>query len=273
MAALSEADYRGVLRATARLHAQDDPDALAHAMLVEMRALVAVEHLTYNELDLARQRIICVSDARDFDAALGPMVPTFEAHMHEHPVAADCRRMQTQHPDGVADDVPVHTISDFLPRARYQQLGLYRDFYRHFDTEFQMIVSLVNRRGHAVGVALNRKLRDFTDRDRAVMELLRPHLQLAYFNVDRRARLRRLFDLQDEPRAITDLCDAAALTPREAAVMFHVAHGKDTAQIAVALRARPRTIEKHLEHVFAKLGVHSRAAAVTALVRLLDGIQ
>jgi DNA-binding NarL/FixJ family response regulator len=58
------------------------------------------------------------------------------------------------------------------------------------------------------------------------------------------------------------------LTRREREVLEWVAAGKKNRDIAQILGARPRTIEKHLEHVYEKLGVEGRTAAAMRLVRL-----
>jgi DNA-binding CsgD family transcriptional regulator len=52
------------------------------------------------------------------------------------------------------------------------------------------------------------------------------------------------------------------LTPREADVLTLLADGKRNEEIARLLSVSPRTVKKHLESVYAKLGVHTRAAAV-----------
>jgi DNA-binding CsgD family transcriptional regulator len=56
------------------------------------------------------------------------------------------------------------------------------------------------------------------------------------------------------------------LTRRETEVLTWVADGKTNAEIGVILGTSPRTVQKHLEHIFEKLGVETRtAAAVRAL--------
>lgn len=53
----------------------------------------------------------------------------------------------------------------------------------------------------------------------------------------------------------------AALTPREAEVLSWVAKGKTNKDVGDILGMSPRTVNKHLEHIYEKLGVETRAAA------------
>jgi len=60
-----------------------------------------------------------------------------------------------------------------------------------------------------------------------------------------------------------------ALTPRETEVLAWLAKGKTNRDIADILGMSPRTVNKHLEHIFEKLGVETRTAAVAAAGRVL----
>ena len=51
------------------------------------------------------------------------------------------------------------------------------------------------------------------------------------------------------------------LTPREAEVLYWVVKGKINRDIGDIVGSSPMTVKKHLEHVFAKLGVETRTAA------------
>ncbi|HYF57970.1 MAG TPA: helix-turn-helix transcriptional regulator, partial [Burkholderiaceae bacterium] len=62
-----------------------------------------------------------------------------------------------------------------------------------------------------------------------------------------------------------------ALTGRETEVLLWVARGKTNRDIAEILGMSPRTVNKHLEHVFEKLGVETRTAAAAAAARLRIG--
>lgn len=65
-----------------------------------------------------------------------------------------------------------------------------------------------------------------------------------------------------------DVATRATLTARESEVLSWVARGKTNRDIADILGMSPRTVNKHLEHVFEKLGVETRTAAVAAAHRL-----
>ncbi len=61
-----------------------------------------------------------------------------------------------------------------------------------------------------------------------------------------------------------------AVTVREAEVLLWVAQGKSNRDIAEILGLSPRTVNKHLETIYQKLGVENRASAAIAAVKALD---
>ena len=62
------------------------------------------------------------------------------------------------------------------------------------------------------------------------------------------------------------------LTEREAEVLTWIANGKSNKEIAAILEMSPRTVNKHLDRIFGKLGVENRtSAAVVSLKRILEG--
>ena len=52
--------------------------------------------------------------------------------------------------------------------------------------------------------------------------------------------------------------------------MVWVAQGKSNGDIATILESSPRTVAKHIEHIFGKFNVESRTAAVAEARRLLQ---
>ena len=76
-------------------------------------------------------------------------------------------------------------------------------------------------------------------------------------------------------KAEADSCEALlqarlALTKREAEVLTWIARGKSNRDAGEILGLSPRTINKHLEQIYAKLGVENRASATAIAIRALD---
>ncbi|KGM39740.1 LuxR family transcriptional regulator [Aquabacterium sp. NJ1] len=67
-----------------------------------------------------------------------------------------------------------------------------------------------------------------------------------------------------------DRLSEAALTPRETEVLGWLAKGKTNRDIADILGMSHRTVNKHLEHIFEKLGVETRAAAAALATRSIS---
>jgi DNA-binding CsgD family transcriptional regulator len=132
---------------------------------------------------------------------------------------------------------------------------MHRDYQR--DTEHEMMVCLPAGPGWSVdpgrrtGGPSVRLLffrgsgPDFSERDRDLLTLLRPHLHQAYLDAERRR--------QGTPQ----------LTPRHWELLHLVAAGHTNAQIARRLGVTEGTVRKHLENIYARLHVSSRTAAVT----------
>ena len=65
------------------------------------------------------------------------------------------------------------------------------------------------------------------------------------------------------------LKSALGLTAREAEILVWISRGKPNRDISEILNISPRTVNKHLEQVFAKLGVENRAAAAAIATRII----
>jgi DNA-binding CsgD family transcriptional regulator len=64
-----------------------------------------------------------------------------------------------------------------------------------------------------------------------------------------------------EPVTVPDRSRVPALTPRESEVLRWIGEGKTNAEIGVLCGISPRTVGRHCENLYAKLGVESRHAA------------
>ncbi len=98
------------------------------------------------------------------------------------------------------------------------------------------------------------------------LALLRPHLAFLHRHARKAVATR-----QDgtPPTPMPPNISPPGLTQREGEVMHWLACGKTDADIAALLAISPRTVQKHLEHVYVKLGVETRTAAVMRALAIL----
>ena len=77
----------------------------------------------------------------------------------------------------------------------------------------------------------------------------------------------------DDAALMDGLIHGFKLTAREAEVLYWVVKGKTNADIGDILGSSPRTVQKHLEHVFEKLGVETRTAAAALAMSRVRGLE
>ena len=126
----------------------------------------------------ARGRTVGMMDPVD---SRPPDIEIFEALMGEHPVIQAWMNSPCY---------PASTISDHLSRKEYHRTGIYREFYQRYSVEDQLGLFLAMTKPLTVGVAFNRPRRSFKQKDRAVMDLMQPHLAQAYRNAEQVTRLK-----------------------------------------------------------------------------------
>ncbi|MHB8381795.1 MAG: helix-turn-helix transcriptional regulator [Candidatus Binataceae bacterium] len=94
-------------------------------------------------------------------------------------------------------------------------------------------------------------------------------LEIRLFTGDRPGDLSLLLSESDARGDLQLLQERLGLNPREAAALLWIARGKTSAETAVILSISRRTVDKHLEHIYQKLGVESRVAAAARVWQLL----
>jgi DNA-binding CsgD family transcriptional regulator len=72
-------------------------------------------------------------------------------------------------------------------------------------------------------------------------------------------------DVVDDALLLDERRRIPPLTPREREILDLVAEGKTNAEVAEILWVSPGTVRRHLENVYAKLGVHTRTAAAAVI--------
>jgi DNA-binding CsgD family transcriptional regulator len=219
-----------------------DPPAvgLPPSLLRDLADVVRCDFLSFFHLD-SRRRMEGFDQSVQAPTDEGDDGPFWEHYW-------DCA--PCSYPDRSGDLRSVTKVSDFYSGRQWRDTGMYREYLRG-EIEHELIMCLPAGPGRADVPGQSLRLvffrgagPDFSERDRALITLLRPHLHDAYLAAERRHR------------------GTPELTPRQRELLCLVAKGHTNAQIGRCLGLSEGTVRKHLENIFTRLDVSSRTAAV-----------
>jgi DNA-binding CsgD family transcriptional regulator len=247
------------LRALAAIVSQDRPDLpdgeglLPPSLLADLMAQIRCEAISVERDDTGLQVLTWLQGS---DAGGEPQVP----EDNNCRVPEDLNRVYWTHywdcqhcsyPARVGDLHSVVKTSDFYSTRQWHSTGMYTDCIRPQGVEHHLMLALPElpaaaaAPGRYVRLVLHRGPGpDFSERDRALLVLLRPHLHQACLDAERRRH--------PVPR----------LTPRQNDLLHLVAAGHTNTQIARRLGISEGTVRTHLENIYERLNVSSRTAAV-----------
>lgn len=241
---LQAVDYRRSLKLVSEL-AETDAERFAQRAVEALSRFVASEITTLSICHLASgKREVIGTPQRSIGTA---ELAAFDRHFSEHPLVRY---------HGYRGGRAVQRISDCIPFARFRETALYHDYYRTVGIDHAVALPLQIERGLLVSFVLNRRWRDFSDRERATLQSVAGALSALYRQSTLLRQLR-------EPAALDDW----VLSAREQEVLQWLAHGKTDRDIGEILAISPRTVAKHLQRIYDKLGVETRTAAVLRALR------
>ena len=154
-------------------------EELRRRIVAVMPSLVRTTLVAWNEVDLEQGRIEAIMEPYVY---IEGAEEEFIAHVGEHPVIA--------YTQATGDGRP-YAISDFLSADEFHATGIYQHFYRPLGAEDQMSFVLPDPE-IIIGIALNRERRDFSERDKRVLNLFRPQALQAYRNSVAYSRSQRI---------------------------------------------------------------------------------
>jgi DNA-binding CsgD family transcriptional regulator len=168
-AQLTEADLRAALAFVQRIGSAADPDEYAHETLAGLVALVRCDYGSYVETNPGAGRAMAFTEPRE---ALFEEAPQALArNLGAHPLITYYAETR---------EIRALKMSDFLTDRQFRGSQLYDELFRPAETDYLLSAVLPMPEGLVVGFSLHRKRRDFSERDRALLDLLEPHLVQAY---------------------------------------------------------------------------------------------
>jgi DNA-binding CsgD family transcriptional regulator len=235
MPRLSESDLRGALEVLREAGGVEGPIPFPEAVLEALRRLVPCDVVAYHEQLGSCDVVVWAGEPR------GEMTTQ---------VREAKRRYSPEDPLTPVNGARLY--SDFLSPREFHRTGLYQEVARPLGVEDMVRLWLDPAQG--ARLEFDRPDWRFRDSDRAVLDLLLPHLkQFRRHAVARRRPLSRPSNR------------VKRLSPREREILELVAQGLTNARVARMLWISPGTVRKHLENAYEKLDVHTRTGAVAAL--------
>jgi DNA-binding CsgD family transcriptional regulator len=232
---LADKDIHALLQVVGSGSRDDEGPVVPWSLMHDLRALVACDNVQVYGQDTPRQDEFASQDL----PGIGESELDCDAYWPNY-WDSPC-----SYPDRSGDLRSVVMISDFCSLWQWHETGMYNEYLGLFGIEHEIAVCLPVGPGRTLKFLFARSAGpDFSERDRAVLTLLRPHLHAAYVAAERR----RL--------------GVSPLTPRQQEVMQYVAAGFSNTQIARRMQVSEATVRKHLENIFQRLQVTNRTAAV-----------
>ncbi|HEY4098215.1 MAG TPA: helix-turn-helix transcriptional regulator, partial [Baekduia sp.] len=343
---LPERELQGLLEILGEVHHAEDLASFRSALLHVVPRVIPNAYTSYNEIGADGTPLVTIVTPQPAPR----WMENWARYGHQNPLVQ--HHLETRDPRA-------HRLSDLIAPAAFRELDLYREVFVPLGVEHQLAVTLPAPPRLLIGLALADE-RDFTDGERRVLDLARPHLIQAHANAALRERLHHVLAAVEDglddagealvvvdaagrvgfattagraalellsdrahpngthlPEALRDvtqpewpartvfpiaggtplmlrrmartrgsatvlvfergtrgasreLLEALGLTGREAEILQAMMHGRATRAIATELGVSTRTVSKHTERIYAKLGVHDRVAAVSAAWAALD---
>jgi DNA-binding CsgD family transcriptional regulator len=338
---LPERELRGLLEILGEVHHAEDLASFRQGLLDVLPRVVPSVYTSYNEITPDGQPLVAIVSPEPEQQWL----ELWGRLGHQNPLIQ--RYLSTRDPRA-------YRMSDVIDAPTFRRLDLYREVFAPLGVHHQMAVTLPAPPRLLIGLAVVAP-DDYTDAQRRMLDLARPHLIQARANAAARERLhdvlhaiehglddvgqaivvtddreriafasqagrdalqlldgasrrdgaplpdalqaatanhvvmpvhddaplivRRLpsergttvflFERSERPTPLAQI-EALGLSPREAEVLRRFMRGESTAEAAQSLAISPRTIHKHAEGIYRKLGVTDRVAAVSTAWSALD---
>ncbi|HEY2214115.1 MAG TPA: LuxR C-terminal-related transcriptional regulator [Acidimicrobiales bacterium] len=238
------------LRSLAEIVSADRLDVPEHglpvSLLADLMGQISCDLVLCQGFDSQRQSIWFSQQIPDDEPGEDSEESISLAHWEHYWESKPC-----SYPDRTGDLRSILKIADFYSSREWHSSGMYSDVYRPqgFEPEMQLCLPMSPREGAETGRTVRLYLfrgpgSDFSERDRDMLTLLRPHIYEAYAEVGR----------QHTP--------SPRLTPRQWDLMHLIASGHTNSQVACQLGLSEGTVRTHLEHIYTRLEVQNRTAAV-----------
>lgn len=172
MKRLARKDIPALLSALEDLHSDLSAETLPQRAVSAVAGLISAEITAFDGFDLQGE-YAGFSWHNPANAVTTGEMEIFAQLIGEHPLFVET--VEKQRFDAMK-------ITDFYSVAQFRDTTIYNEFYRRVGVNRQMTIALPVSAGLMLLCALSRSQRDFSERDRDLLNLIAPHFVSAYRN-------------------------------------------------------------------------------------------
>jgi DNA-binding CsgD family transcriptional regulator len=243
---LREQDLRRLLDVVSPAALSTHGPEIPEQVLIGLADLIPCASIDFFAMDTHRKEVVCSQGVAFAD------LPPDDADSDALFFDAYWECAQCSDPERLGDHSQVTMWSDYYTEREYSRLKM-AEYFRRMGIWHDLLVCLPPNGGVERRLMLSRDASDvpFSERDRLLLTLLRPHLVSARDHVEA------------ERRTVPDL------TARQLELLRRVAMGHSNRRIARDLGVSEGTVRKHLENIYRRLDVQSRTEAIVAVADVL----
>lgn len=181
---LSHRDFGRLSTFLLDLYAFRDHEAFVRHTIHALHRLLPCDRVAYNEISLKKKKARIWWSPED-KRTQERLLPVFEKRMHEHPGWSQV---------STPGKFNTGTISDHWTLRQFKDQAIYQEFYGKLETNYQLWGTTHVTPSFTTLFTLSRRLRDFSEADRFLLDFLRPHFRQALHNATAVSHLQNRFD-------------------------------------------------------------------------------
>ena len=258
---LSEATVRKIDRTMMGMAGLTTLDELEVRFLEDSAAILPANCMCWNNWSPDLSHLMNFKMNESYMLPFTNLLEIFNEVVAHHPVIAAGQL--------VATSEGVKRLSDFQSYGRFRENPLFREVYRHLDSNHQLAYTPCVLQDRRIVLTWNRRSLDFTERDREVFQLMGLRLGVISRRIEQHERLEKNW------RALCGFVDSRicagpsnSLNAQDVQVLDRLLKSRPRHEIARELGVRRDSVDKRLGSIRERLGLENHHQLLNALAEL-----
>ena len=245
MVTLTHSQWARINAMIFEIHAAGSEDDLISLVTEVLPTAIRDCYICWNEHDtnIQLQRVATTDSHRE---AVKDYLSALNETMGSHPTVLGLQLSDNQQLQN-----GVHSGTDFVSALEWKNRAIYQEAYRHLEAEHQLLAQIAFSPVHSATMTVNSG-REFTEQQRAMVEILAQHLVLASrkHSIPVEARL-KMFNLSPRLRSATGF----------------LTRGIPRKEIADRMDISIHTLNDYVKEIYTRFEVHSQSELINRFIK------